>query len=119
MLAAMLVPPPRCAGTFPESTHEPVYGPRPPRRGVAYVNRALPGVACRIFWEGVGVRPPALVTFLKWWSGEKKSLRISQNCLDEGCEVWGGMSQGALSSYFQSEDPRVLLETSKSQGCSL
>lgn len=67
----MLAPPPRYAGTFPDSTHEPVHGPLPPRRGVTYVNGALPRVACRIFWEGVGLKPPALVIFLKWRVGEK------------------------------------------------
>lgn len=49
-LQTVFVPPPRYAGTFPVSTQELVHGPLPPRRGVANVNRALPRVACRIFF---------------------------------------------------------------------
>lgn len=72
MLATVLVPPPSCAGTFPESTHEPVHGLLPPRRGVTNMNGALPRlVLCRIFWEGLELKRPALVIILKWWIGEK------------------------------------------------
>lgn len=50
MLATVLMPPPRYAGTFPVSTQELVHGPLPPKSGVANMNRALPRVACRIFF---------------------------------------------------------------------
>lgn len=49
VLATVLMPPPRYAGTFPVSTQELVHGPLPPKSGVANMNRALPRVACSIF----------------------------------------------------------------------
>lgn len=85
MLAAVLVPPPRYAGTFPVSTQELVHGPLPPRRGVANMNRALHRVACRIFLRGsqaAGSRDISRMVYCR----KNKHFRIPQNCLDGG---WG------------------------------
>lgn len=76
------------------------------------MNGALPRmVLCSIFWEGLELKPPALVIILKWWIGEK-SLRIPRNCLDEGCGGGGHVPRGSVQ-LFPVEDPRFLLETRK------
>lgn len=57
MLATVLMPPPRYAGTFPVSTQELVHAPLPPKRGVTNMNELSLVWRVGSFFEGVSSRP--------------------------------------------------------------